>query len=156
MSAGVGALLRAYWLSKQRDGGLPHRRDIDPGEIRGLLPDLALVELLDDDLTFRFRVAGTSIEKRLGRPVTNRTFDGAESDGRYGELVTVLSQALETGDSVESRIAYFGDEAVYEAIEITALPLLKGDGDRSMALMTMEFVVSAGTGYGSSMKYLHC
>lgn len=145
-------MLRAYWLSKKRDGALPHRRDIDPGEIRGLLPELALVEWLPEADGFRFRLAGTSIERRLGRPLTGRTFGQGENNGRYSEFVEVLQQAARQLDCVETCIANFGDSTIYEAIETTVLPLLR-DGDRpTMFLIAMKFAISADSGENRSMR----
>ncbi|PJK28786.1 PAS domain-containing protein [Minwuia thermotolerans] len=143
MSSGVGAMLRAYWLSKQREGALPKRQDIDPGEIRGLLPDLALVESLEGGRYFRFRLIGTSAERCLGHIAMRRTFDGDSERGRYRDLVAFLRRAGNTCDCLETRIPNFGDNAVYEAIEATVAPLVDQDGQPVRFLIAMEFVISA-------------
>lgn len=143
MSSGVGAMLRAYWLSKQREGALPRRQDIDPGEIRGLLPDLALVESIEAGRFFRFRLIGTSAERRLGGIATGRTFDGDSEDGRYRDLVAFLRRAGESCDCVETRMPNFGDNEVYEAVEATIAPLVDRDGQPVRFLIAMEFIISA-------------
>jgi len=95
--------LYAYWQSKRVDGRLPARADIDPIDLRRLLPHLALIDVLREstDLDFRYRLTGTEIVERAGRDPTGRTF----SD-------------LYTGDYLETAIA------TYREVVDTAEPLL--------------------------------
>ena len=61
--------LYRYWDSKRSGRRMPARRDIDPGEIRHLLPHLTIVETLGED-NFRYRLVGTRVVQDLGRDVT--------------------------------------------------------------------------------------
>ncbi|MGF1611866.1 MAG: PAS domain-containing protein [Kiloniellales bacterium] len=66
-----------YWRSKLRPERLPGRRDIDPLDLRGLLPSLKLVdvELANGGRRFRYRLMGENHVSALGFNATGRYAD---------------------------------------------------------------------------------
>jgi hypothetical protein len=66
-----------YWQSKASPSKLPARKDIDPLDIPGMLPRIALIDVLREaeGVTFRYRLAGTEIVERAGRDPTGKRFD---------------------------------------------------------------------------------
>ncbi len=65
-------LLR-YWDDKRGGRPMPARRDIDPFEIPDLLPHVFLVDVCHDPLVFRFRLAGTEVDRLFGEEITGKT-----------------------------------------------------------------------------------
>jgi hypothetical protein len=61
-----------YWRAKKGARLAPTRTDIDPVDIAPLLPQVMLVDIGDDPLDFRFRLAGTGIFKIHGAELTNK------------------------------------------------------------------------------------
>lgn len=62
-----------YWLSKLKGGRLPSRSDIQPGELRGLLPFLFIADvssLIPTGCEITIRLAGTHIGRTLGFDLT--------------------------------------------------------------------------------------
>lgn len=59
------AELEKYWLSLPRTRGVPHRKDIDPVAMAGLLEDSFILERVAPGVA-RIRVAGRSVTKLLG------------------------------------------------------------------------------------------
>lgn len=54
--------LYEYWCAKAGpDGAVPRRRDIDPTELPGLLPNLMLLDVERNPLRFRYRLVGTRV-----------------------------------------------------------------------------------------------
>lgn len=52
----------AYWQSKQVDGGIPKRCDIDPVDIPHLLPNVLMIDVLGQPpYDFHYRLLGTTI-----------------------------------------------------------------------------------------------
>ena len=92
------ALLR-YWESKRREGRMPARRDIDPIEIPGLLPQLLLLEVLrpETGLRFRFRLAGTAFTTLVGRDVTGLCLDELGPPDRVAPVHDALAAVVASG-----------------------------------------------------------
>ena len=61
----------SYWLSRRGGLFMPRRRDIDPSEIRGLLPSICLIEVVSPE-TAVFRLAGTAHRETMGFEPTGR------------------------------------------------------------------------------------
>ena len=65
--------LYRYWEAKRGSGRkAPTRRDLDPIEIVKLLPNVALVEPVQD--SYRWRLMGTAIATDFGRDLTGKMF----------------------------------------------------------------------------------
>ena len=57
-----------YWRSKSHDGAYPMRADIQPGELRALLPSLSLLDIVaETEDTVRLRVRSPDAAARLFR-----------------------------------------------------------------------------------------
>jgi hypothetical protein len=85
-------LLRAgydYWRLKRAGRRMPSRRDIDPTEIPRLLPNVMIVEMLDEGTRYRFRLAGSAITAAFGRPITGG-FVHDLAQGRYRSFIEGL------------------------------------------------------------------
>jgi hypothetical protein len=88
-----------YWRARQRSGRLPARADIDPADLRHLLPRLALIDVLreDHDLAFRYRLTGTEIVNRAGRDPTGKRFEELYSGDYLQTAHATYRQVVDTG-----------------------------------------------------------
>lgn len=79
---------RAYefWNALREEREMPARRDIDPSEIVPILPFVVLVDVLDDPIDFRFRLAGTDVVRRYGQELTGRKLREIDVDGKYRQI----------------------------------------------------------------------
>jgi hypothetical protein len=59
-----------YWRGKARDGRLPRRVDIDPADIPRFLSHLMIVEVVDDERRYVYRLVGTKEVEMRGRDPT--------------------------------------------------------------------------------------
>ncbi len=64
--------LRDYWEAKRCGRAMPARADIDPAEIKPLLPYLIIADLCAKPLRVRFRLAGTKVCEAFGFNVSGR------------------------------------------------------------------------------------
>ncbi len=72
----------AYWLSRRGGLFMPRRRDIDPSEIRNLLPSICVLDVVSPEATV-FRLAGTAHRETMGFEPTGRNIvDLVESEHR--------------------------------------------------------------------------
>jgi hypothetical protein len=69
------SILYDYWDSIRADKDMPCRRDLDPLDIPGLLPNIILLDVEDDPLRFRFRLYGTAVSTIRGRDLTGHYMD---------------------------------------------------------------------------------
>jgi hypothetical protein len=63
-----------YWLAKRRGRRAPARADIDPVELRGLLPHVSLFDVVEPEPRLRFRLIGTAVTQITGE-VTGKFVD---------------------------------------------------------------------------------
>ncbi|MDB5477480.1 MAG: hypothetical protein JWP49_2991 [Phenylobacterium sp.] len=87
--------LFAYWASRRQGARLPGRRDLDPGDIKRLLPTLSLIDVVREPLDFRIRLAGTGLYDVYGREITGRglsdVYNSAAADYWRLELAKVVA-----------------------------------------------------------------
>jgi len=76
--------LYIYWSGKRGQRAMPCRADIDPGDVRALLPHILLIDVLEGGADFRYRLVGTEIERHIGRPIT--------LNGEYLDYICSLHQ----------------------------------------------------------------
>jgi len=90
------AALYAYWAGKCGDRAMPRRFDIDPAEIRSLLPHIFIAEV-HHPLRFRFRLVGSSICERWGENYTGKWLDEMNLDGERTTVLDQFSSVARTG-----------------------------------------------------------
>jgi hypothetical protein len=73
--------LNAYWLAKAQ-GKVPSRSDIDPVDVRELLPNLMMIDVVGDPPRFRYRLVGTRVVQYTGFDFTGRCIDEMVFQGR--------------------------------------------------------------------------
>ena len=66
-------LLYGYWQRKLQGRRMPARSDIDPLDLKSVLPNLILLDVQPKPLDFRYRVAGTRTYDIFGFDLTGRS-----------------------------------------------------------------------------------
>jgi hypothetical protein len=77
--------LYAYWDGKRSGRRMPRRSELDPIEIPQLLPNIMIVEVVDNE-RFRFRLVGTAIVQAFGQDSTGRFLDEI-TNGEYRDFI---------------------------------------------------------------------
>lgn len=132
--------VHAYWMSKMPSEGLPTRDSIEPSDIKGLLPNVGLIDVLDGGENFRYRLIGTGMVNVFGRDFTGVTLGEAHKDGEYGRFLHKLyGEAVSTRGAVycESRFVYTSDRNML--IRRLLMPLAGPDGDVEMLFFSNTF-----------------
>lgn len=130
--------LLQYWNQKRKDGHLPVRADIDPAEIKVLLPHIMIVDLSNDPFRVRYRLVGTEIVR----------FSHFDFTGHYLDQLS-----FESGDTMdwtgcyrqvaESELPGFGivhwttNEVAHRWIEFLICPL-SNDGSMVTQCISVE------------------
>lgn len=118
----VTRALYDYWTELRGDRVAPERHEIDPGEIRLILGDTFILEVLDRD-TLQFRLAGTRVCAALGRELKGNNILQFWS-GRDREAVTsMLAAVVEDGAAAVIGVAATNDRDQSTPAELVFLPL---------------------------------
>lgn len=100
----------AYWRAKRDGRSMPSRADIDPAEIKSLLPGILLVDVVEADdggLDFIYRLAGTREVDMRGRDPTGKRVAEAFY-GKSAELVIDCYRRV-----VEARSPFLDDDCYH-------------------------------------------
>jgi hypothetical protein len=76
--------LHDYWDAKRAGRAMPRKSDIDPSEIKPLLPYVLLGEFAADPVRLRYRLVGTEVVTVYGVDFTGRWLDELD----FGEQLT--------------------------------------------------------------------
>ena len=135
--------LFAYWASLKAGARLPGRRNLDPADIKRLLPTVSLIDVLQDPIDFRVRLAGTGLYGVYGREITGKrlseVYNTAAADYWRDELCKVVAERR-PAVGVHS-LAWRG--ASHLSILWLRLPLAS-DGDRVDMILGFDAIVGRG------------
>lgn len=67
--------LHGYWTGKLRGRPMPTRADIDPAEVKDLLPFLIITDITGEPFRIRFRLLGSKVVAESGSDFTGRYLD---------------------------------------------------------------------------------
>jgi hypothetical protein len=93
--------LFAYWASLRAGARLPSRSDLNPKDIKRLLPTVSLIDVLADTpkpglIDYRMRLAGTGLYGVYGREITGRrlaeVYSASAADYWRRELGAVVAE----------------------------------------------------------------
>ena len=96
--------MHAYWEGKRNGRSMPRRSDIDPVELVALLPNIMLVDVVDDDRRYVYRLVGTGEVQLRGHDPTGKSV-------RDGYFAATPEAAEERYDRVyKSREPYYEED----------------------------------------------
>jgi hypothetical protein len=141
MSTASGLKLKAYWQSKCEGAIPPLRSDLDPVEMKSYLPDLVIAET-GDMTSFRIRLAGTRVTRRLGCDPTSKEIEPS-SDGITGGIARLIERCHADGAPVADRVPYPDGVESFDAVNCTVLPIRNSDGIVGQYILALDFVFAA-------------
>jgi hypothetical protein len=127
--------LYAYWDRKRAGQRMPARSDIDPSEIRSLLPHFTLVEVTEG--RFRFRLVGTAVTDDFGRDPTGTFIGSNVSPPAFAAaLVSAYERVRETGEPIFTAGDYRAPSGLTHAVARLLLPL--ADDGRAVNMIAVS------------------
>lgn len=131
--------LYQYWAARRGDRLMPSRGDIDPVDLKSLLPDLILIDVVPDARRYIYRLVGThEVEMRgadpTGKPIAQAYYgESAEHTTGY------LDRVAQTRQPVLYRGIYRPLSTRTQQEDVIFLPLSK-DGERVNMIMVLGHV----------------
>jgi hypothetical protein len=124
-----------YWQSRRGNHRMPTRRDIDPADIRPLLPHIALIEA--DRGTYRWRLMGGHIVEDFGCDLTGRPFGQNIRPLHFVSAMTAtFDRVLDQGEPVFEASIYTTASEQTHAVSRLLLPLAAEGRTPAMIFLT--------------------
>jgi hypothetical protein len=131
-----------YWLARRGRHRMPSRADIDPADIKRILPHLFLADVLaGPPRNYRYRLVGTLVTEVLGVNATGHTPEEVFGDEGVG-VREVYDSVVKTGLAYVNRRRLDWYHRDYATYELVVLPLGPPGGPVTMLLGAMDFDVT--------------
>ncbi len=125
--------LFAYW-DRIRDGETaPRRSDVEPGEIRRILADTFILEVISRE-DYLVRLAGTRMCSLYGREIKGMPFLGLWSEKDCETIVTIISGICQEAAGAVLDVDLVSAHGKPVACEFLLLPLRHGASSRDRIL----------------------
>ncbi|MBL4646513.1 MAG: PAS domain-containing protein, partial [Rhizobiales bacterium] len=118
--------LFSYWNEKRRGMAAPWRTDINPGDIRDILPEVFLLERGDDG-RFYYRLAGTKLCQNTRRELKGQRILAQYSDLDRRKLQMALSQVATKGSVFVAELLGMSQQGQTVEQHMLVLPLRHGE-----------------------------
>ena len=96
LSSSIGTELYAYWDQKRGQRLMPSRADIDPADLKRILPNIILARFDRDSKRVRYTLVGTRCVAQAAMDYTNYYLDeldfGCDFDTDWREVYRVLAR----------------------------------------------------------------
>jgi len=139
ISKKIGEAL-TYWESKRSGRRMPARADIDPGEIRLLLPHVILLDVAHDPLDFRYRLIGTVIEEHLLTALSAKWMSAIPHQRSPSRIWSNCRTVVETRMPLQSDTPYVGCKRDFVVSQDILMPLSDNDSDVTMLFVIVDYL----------------
>lgn len=131
----------AYWDAARGGREMPGRVDIDPEDIKDILPYVLLVDVIAEPLDFRFRVAGTDVVQRFGEEITAKRLGEIDLDGKFASIFAEYRQTVDRRKPALFSESFLRDDKRFVSYSRLLCPLSK-DGERVDMLFGVQVAES--------------
>lgn len=113
----------AYWRAKRGSRPFPQRRDIDPIELRQVLPNILLAELVPPEGRIRFRIVGSKLAEHYGQDFSGQFLDELDYGAALAAVRREYEETIRTGQPQFSEMEYWNYAGRHFRIRRLLLPL---------------------------------
>lgn len=125
-----------HWMDTRDGDAIPRKSDINPMKIHSILPEIAIMERIDQDAVV-YRLAGTELAERSGFDVTGiNTLETFPVSARKAINEAYLKVAKKPCAAYHKVIMTFENDAQSE-LDCFYLPLRNDDGEASYLISLM-------------------
>jgi len=136
--------LSAYWDRLRAGRACPSWSEIDPAEMKTLLPHILVAEFLSDPFDVRFRLVGTMIVEAYGEDFMGRNLRSLEPTGGVDLWLELYSRLVEERVPVYGRYSLSSDYVQTQYVDAGIFPL-SADGVKVDKAIELEDWSQAAT-----------
>lgn len=129
--------LYAYWDARRGERVMPARSDLDPVDLKQLLPMLILIDVVADARRYVYRLVGTREVEMRGRDPTGKSILDAYYAESAEDTTLYLDRVVQTREPVLYRGTYQPLTTRTQRDDVLFLPLSK-DGDAVNMIMLLS------------------
>jgi hypothetical protein len=113
-----------YWKSKRGDRQMPSRADIDPAELRSLVYNVMLYDVVEPGKTYRIRLVGQAIVDFVGENNTGKLATASMPPEAAKRMIEILNGVVVNRvPRFRAGHAYWHKDKSYRKFEACFLPL---------------------------------
>jgi hypothetical protein len=131
--------LYAYWNQRRGTRAMPARSDLDPIDLKAVLPLLMLVDVVADERRYVYRLVGTREVEMRGSDPTGKAVKDAFYAESADESTWYLDQVVRTREPVLYRGTYQPLSTRTQREDVLFLPLSK-DGEAVNMVMILGHI----------------
>jgi hypothetical protein len=128
--------LHDYWTLCRGNRVMPRRADIDPADIRHLLPNIYLVDIEPAPFRVRYRVVGTNAVEWQGHDFTGYYLDELRFE-KPDEILALYRRAAEEKVPTFRATTWLRPNGITRAVETGIFPLSE-DGEHVTQCLAIE------------------
>ncbi|MCW0236154.1 MAG: PAS domain-containing protein [Ferrovibrio sp.] len=137
-----------YWTAKCGTRPMPARADLDPAEIKPLLSNLILMDVLRDakpgwPLNFRYRLVGTNVDAMMNGRYTGLCMSEMPHQQPGSRIWSSLERVTATRQPHINRVPYVGPHKDFISVVDMVMPLSNDGGEVNMLFCIVDFVLRA-------------
>lgn len=137
--------LLADWEARRRGRAFPSRADFTPHDLKYLIGNLSLLDVVYAPLRFRYRIHATKLGQHIGIEMTGKWVDESPNPAHVAGATSHFTEVIEQRTPiVYRRMHEFVTDSLPHNCEVLALPLAS-DGTTIDMLMS-AFVWDAAAG----------
>ena len=129
-----------YWDGKRAGRAMPARADIDPAEIKALLPHVVLIDVLSDPLDFRYRLMGSAIEAHLSNRYTGLKMSEIAHQRPPSRLWSNFQAVVVSRQPLVTQVPYIGPHKDFLAAQDLITPLSSDGSKVDMLFNLVDFL----------------
>lgn len=128
-----------YWLSKREEGRMPSWRQVDPAEIKKLLPSISVIKVSHDPLDFVEKITGDKVLRNSNGNSMGKNWLNFEGRGPGSRIWEAHAEAVRTGQANFQTIPYVGPHREFMKVETVICPLSDDNKTVDRILSFVEF-----------------
>ena len=126
--SGMAGDFCAHWLQMYDSaGGIPHRKNLQPWDLKPMLPRLLILEVMPD-WDFKYRLMGTHIDKLSRGRYTGRRAREVPGHGPGGGIYALYRTTTEAKWLTAIELPYVGPSELCHSVTQIAAPMMARAG----------------------------
>ncbi|MFB2553268.1 PAS domain-containing protein [Ensifer soli] len=142
-----------YWNDLRGTRKAPYRQEVEPAGIRGILPDLFILEMRPE-ADLRFRLAGTHVCALFGRELRGTTFDSLWRADETKRVNRVAAEVMTEATPIVLSATALSMTREPLQTELVLLPLASPDGEIDRIIGAIAPLSRPGWLHATAIAYL--